>query len=68
MDDQGQLRQLAPEEKPRKGEVEVSASIAERLAKLSPKGRREYHKCIKAGHSEDFALASARSVSGTRVG
>jgi hypothetical protein len=67
MDDQGRIRHVPAGEALLPGEVEVSAEMATELASLSPKARREFHKCRRQGYSEDFSVSAALSIDGVRV-
>lgn len=67
MDDQGRIRQITEAEPLRGDEVSLYGSIAQELAELSPRARREYHKCIRQGHDGEFAIAAALSIDGVRT-
>jgi hypothetical protein len=68
MDDRGNIREIGQGEELKSGEVAVSAEAAGELADLSKKARREFYKCIRGGHGEDFAISAALAVDGVRVG
>lgn len=67
MNDQGQIRTLAQGEPLKVGEVEISGGMAQELAGLSNKARKEFYKAIRQGRSPGFAISAALSVDGVLV-
>jgi len=68
MDKQGNIRSLPPGEEAKLGKIVLSGETVQEIAGLSNKARKVFYKTVRAGYSEDFAIACALSIDGVFVG
>jgi hypothetical protein len=61
MDDRGNIRELAIDESPRPGEIDVSRD-AKDLSAMGRRARRDYYRAVSQGLSLDAALACAQAT------